>query len=149
MERTTKYKDNIAMTGEITVKINGVIVLYKHNLITDLGKRAIAKAIAGKGMETPKYLWISDNITAPAASDDASDFATLGVDAFCGVTIDNIRYQPTYTEMTAMLGKPDGNFTWKKLGIVSRNNLLLAEVAVNFAGKTSSDCAQVEWRWTL
>ena len=149
MEWTTKYEDNIAMTGEITVKINGVVVLYKHNLITDLGKRAIAKALAGKGMETPKFVWISDNTTAPAASDEADDFATLGVNAFCGVTIDNIRYQPTYTEMTAMLGKPDGNFTWKKLGIVSANRLLLAEVAVNFAGKTSSDCAQIEWRWTL
>jgi len=149
MEWTTKYEDNLAMTGEITVKINGVVVLYKHNLITDLGKRAIAKALAGKGMETPKFVWISDNTTAPAASDEADDFATLGVNAFCGVTIDNIRYQPTYTEMTAMLGKPDGNFTWKKLGIVSANRLLLAEVAVNFAGKTSSDCAQIEWRWTL
>ena len=149
MERTAKYKDNLAMTGEITVKINGEVVLETHNLITDLGKRAIAKALAGKGMETPKYIWISDNTTAPVASDEADDFATLGVNAFCGVTIDNIRYQPTYTEMTAMLGKPDGNFTWKKLGIVSRNNLLLAEVAVNFAGKTNSDCAQIEWRWTL
>ena len=149
MERTTKYEDNIAMTGEITVKINGVVVLYKHNLITDLGKRAIAKALAGKGMETPKFVWISDNTTAPVASDEADDFATLGVNAFCGVTIDNIRYQPTYTEMTAMLGKPDGNFTWKKLGIVSANRLLLAEVAVNFAGKTSSDCAQIEWKWAL
>ena len=149
MEWTTKYEDNIAMTGEITVKINGVIMLESHNLITDLGKRAIAKALAGKGMETPKFVWISDNTTAPVASDEADDFATLGVNAFCGVTIDNIRYQPTYTEMTAMLGKPDGNFTWKKLGIVSANRLLLAEVAVNFAGKTSSDCAQIEWRWTL
>lgn len=149
MEWTTKYEDNLAMTGNLTVKINGEIVLETHNLITDLGKRAIAKALAGKGMETPKFVWISDNTTAPAASDEADDFATLGVDAFCGVTIDNIRYQPTYTEMTAMLGKPDGNFTWKKLGIVSANRLLLAEVAVNFAGKTSSDCAQIEWRWTL
>ena len=137
------------MTGEITVKINGEIVLETHNLITDLGKRAIAKALAGKGMETPKCIWISNNTTAPAASDEADDFAVYGVDAFCGVTIDNIRYQPTYTEMTAMLGKPDGNFTWKKLGVVSNNRLLLAEVAVNFAGKTSSDCAQIEWRWTL
>lgn len=137
------------MTGNLTVKINGEIVLETHNLITDLGKRAIAKALAGKGMETPKYIWISDNTTAPVASDEADDFATLGVNAFCGVTIDNIRYQPTYTEMTAMLGKPDGNFTWKKLGIISNNRLLLAEVAVNFAGKTSSDCAQIEWRWTL
>ena len=149
MEWTTKHEDNLAMTGNLTVKINGEIVLETHNLITDLGKRAIAKALAGKGMETPKYIWISNNTTAPAASDEADDFATLGVDAFCGVTIDNIRYQPTYTEMTAMLGKPDGNFTWKKLGVVSNNRLLLAEVAINFAGKTSSDCAQIEWRWTL
>lgn len=149
MEWTTKHEDNIAMTGNLTVKINGEIVLETHNIITDLGKRAIAKALAGKGMETPKYIWISDNTTAPVASDEADDFATLGVNAFCGVTIDNIRYQPTYTEMTAMLGKPDGNFTWKKLGIISNNRLLLAEVAVNFAGKTSSDCAQIEWRWTL
>ena len=149
MEWTTEYEDNLAMTGNLTVKINGEIVLETHNLITDLGKRAIAKALAGKGMETPKYIWISNNTTAPAASDEADDFATLGVNAFCGVTIDNIRYQPTYTEMTAMLGKPDGNFTWKKLGVVSSNRLLLAEVAINFAGKTSSDCAQIEWRWTL
>ncbi len=124
------------------VRINGTI---KRNLITNKGKIELAKALARKSTFKPYQVWATDNATAPAITDTTADFADMGSGDACEpAKIINDYLAGNENIYVAIFGVATGNFHQLKLGLVTKNRVLIAEVTVDYT-KAAGDAERIEW----
>ena len=120
-----------------------------NNLITYNGERLAAKALVKKwGVDR---LAITDNSAIPFQSALYADFADTGSG---DVLWTEVLLTPAYDVGDKivhefMLGFAIANFTWKKIGLIDKNNILIAEQAYNYSGKTSTSAVNIRWEISL
>src|SRR5574343_567386 len=111
-------------------------------MINNQGKNLFAKAIA-KELDIDRII-ITDDTTSPSATDTLIDFGDFGTDNVYGQIVFNPYYSGSTVWIECQIPKPQGNFTWKKIGIINKNGKLICEQAYTNATKASSGVAIVQ-----
>jgi hypothetical protein len=98
-------------------------------------------AWAGRKNKNPfelTHIWATSNSTTVASSDTTADFCVFGTDAIATPSI--VRFYPTGIDVVylARLGPPEGNFRIRKIGLVTKNKVLVAEANTDYTKSTGT-----------
>ena len=119
-----------------------------ENLITYQGESAFARAIIGRTLDI-QSLGITDDPTAPSQSHTINDFC----DTASYIFAEEGRVADPFTRGKVCVysfyaGLPTANFTWAKVGLIDKNNILITE-AVDTTSKTSTEQIYIEYEVSL
>lgn len=129
--------------------INKRVVYEKDNLITINGYTLLARQLAWAGRKNKNpfevhQIWATSNAETVAETDETAQFCTFGTNAI--ITPAVVRFYPTGISVVylARVGPPEGNFGIKKIGLVSKNRILLAETNIDYT-KASGTIIFIEY----
>jgi hypothetical protein len=145
--------DTIKVTGHIQVRKNGVLVMERANVITTVGKNALASLLnsASAGTSVVTHMGFGTSTTAVAATDTALGTELSGNGyARVAVTRSNpsgnvIQYQATLTGITSAV-------TVQEAGLFdasSAGNLFAHQLTGAVSLSSASDSLQITWQVTF
>lgn len=137
------------LKGHIQIIDNktGKVLFEKDNLITDIGLRLLRDSFMRNIELGVNWIYVTDNDTTPAVTDTFDDFFNTEDDQWAQFYVekeDKSGFKVVWTA-TAGQGSDQGIFTWKKLGLVAKNTHLIAETAINFSSKTTSNEVSIRY----
>lgn len=131
--------------GFVRIIVGGKVVHEDHNLITNNGLAMLCNAMMGYPV-TPFYaIWITDNTDTPLVTDTTAEFCDAGTDAFATPNVDKPYRVGKKIYIECDVGLQTGNFNWKKLGLVSKNDILVSEKVVDIDTKDNTVTATIQW----
>lgn len=133
----------------------GIIDLYeldtglhimKRNLITNRGLEILKGGLFGRKWFKLDTIIVTDNTTTPAITDVMANFC-LSTDNWYGSRLytNDLRHG---IDCTAFFTTSEANFTWKKIGLIDKNQNLICESLFTYV-KSASTRVQVSWKLTL
>ena len=148
-------KDDVALTGALTIKINDKVVKEVKNLVVDTGKQWVASMMAGTGaaidgMQIGNTLG-TPNTYAAGATDialettDAADIQTTTTTAVEGTTDKSVTFSATFAPTENGVATPAGIV---EAGLFA-GAVMLARTEFPIVNKGEKDSMSITWKITV
>tara|TARA_B100000470_G_scaffold72642_1_gene55518 strand:- start:15128 stop:15574 length:447 start_codon:yes stop_codon:yes gene_type:complete len=147
MEINMSFKDTVALTGKLTITLNGETVQEIRNLVVTVGKNWIAQRMQGVSLGVMSHMAIGTGSTAAAAGDTAlgTEIARVALNVSGGVVAAAvITFECTYAA-----GVGTGAIT--EAGVLNANSAgdMLARTVFATINKGAADSMTISWDVTV
>ncbi len=141
------FKDTVALTGKLTITLNGETVQEIRNLVVTVGKNWIAQRMQGVSLGVMSHMAIGTGSTAAAAGDTAlgTEIARVALNVSGGVVAAAvITFECTYAA-----GVGTGAIT--EAGVLNANSAgdMLARTVFATINKGAADSMTISWDVTV
>lgn len=135
-----KVRDAVGFKGTVYVisKKNGLL-WCSNNMIVDEGLAALADAINpdGAGFSASK-IWVTNSSATPLESDTAHDFCDMNTDERLELDV-TLSYKSGRNVYYIADAGAFGNFSWKKIGLLTSSDTLIGQVAYTLDKTVDTD----------